>query len=102
MPSVRTCALVLASLAIFATSAHAARIEPWNKRCLRDQAAWVKKGKYKAVAVTKVYRGGQGCGHSWNWKTPALARKDALRKCNAILRRNVPGTKDRCVVILVR
>lgn len=93
-------AVVLISLP--ASQAEAARIEPWNKKCLQDQARWEKKKGHKAVAVTKVYPNGQGCGHSWGKKTVAAAKQDAMRQCVSLLRQNMPGSRDGCVIILAR
>jgi hypothetical protein len=85
---------------VFAREAAAARIEPWNRQCLKDQKNWEKQAKHKAVAVTKVYSNGQGCAHSWNLATIELAKKEALLRCNLSLQKNRPKTKDKCILLM--
>jgi hypothetical protein len=80
---------------------NAARIEPWNTNCLKYQKRWKKEAKHKAIAVTKVYSNGQGCGHSWNWATPMEAKRDALRRCQRSLKKNRPKSKDKCMIVKV-
>jgi hypothetical protein len=77
----------------------AAGIAPWNKECLADQREWKKRPGHKAVAVTKIYGNGQGCGHSWDAPTQAEANKIALRKCTRALRKHLPKSKDVCTII---
>jgi hypothetical protein len=89
-------------LPILISEAEAARIAPWNKNCLADQKKWQKKAKHKAVAVTKIYPNGQGCGHSWGWPTIEEAKADAMKRCKARLLKNYPKTKDKCILIEVR
>jgi hypothetical protein len=90
---------VLLGLVIGVQPANAARIEPWNSSCLKDYRQWKKQPKHKAFAVTKVYSNGQGCGSSWSWQSAKAARQDALRQCVKRLRKERPGSKDRCFII---
>lgn len=91
--------MLLVALIVGASEASALRIEPWNKRCLKDYAVWKKKPSRKAVAITRAYANGQGCGMSWSYESSAGARTEALRRCMKQLRRNRPGSKDQCRVI---
>lgn len=96
-------ALVLLPAFHVASPANAARIEPWNKPCLNDYRTWKKKPSHKAVAVTKVYSDGQGCGMSWSASSPRAARAEALRRCQKRLKQRHPKAHpSSCVVIQVK
>jgi hypothetical protein len=99
---VRTVLFLELVLLACVSQSHAARIEPWNKPCLKEQEKWKKLDSYKAVAVTKVYKNGQGCGHSWGYPTRADAKNVALRRCQIQLKKNQPKSKDRCMIIFVK
>jgi hypothetical protein len=100
--SVKTLLLSVAVLVIFAAPTHAAGIEPWNKNCLKDYSVWKKKGPHKAVAVTRVFPDGQGCGMSWEYETVAKAKAEALRRCKKQLKRNHPESRSSCAIIEVK